>query len=150
MLRLETRETLTGITVEAPFKAMIAVAGGALHWLFGSDLAPLLALLGLMFLDLITGIWVAARKADLSSSGYRRGGAKFFIYTIMLAGPALADKVFPQPFALAVMMWWLAGTELVSLLEHVAELGWPVPTALVARLRVMQERRSGPQKPVRE
>lgn len=143
----EIERILDSVFSDAWIKAVLSFLAVVFHWMFGGQTTPVLALFGLVVIDGITGIMKAYSNKTLSSRGFRRGAAKFVLYVLMLKACLLFDSVMPLkiPFfdmeisAFAWMSAWLAGTELISILENVGELGWPVPTSLIKHLKVMQK-----------
>lgn len=138
----EIKSVIQGLIMGAPWKAAFAVAAGAFHWVFGVEYTPLIVMLLLMLIDLVTGVWRACAVRDLSSRGIRRGAMKFFVYAVLMAATALTDKVIPVRVAFSTMTAYLAMTELISIMENFAALGWPVPMALIKTLKVMQDKRA--------
>ncbi len=147
MARTALHDIAAALAFEAPAKAVFAAAAAAFHFTFGAEWTPLVVMLALISVDGLTGVWKACVARELSSRGFRRGALKFFVYLLLMASCALGDKVMPFRFAFTAMTAFLAMTELISIMENVAALGWPVPTLLVSRLKVLQASRGAPDKP---
>lgn len=114
----------------------LKLLGSALIWIFGPQIHMLGAVFALVFIDTATGVAKAAKTGNLSSVGFFKFAAKLIVYFSMMATGSLVDKSIPLPFAMSIMVSFLAFTEAVSILENVAELGWPVPTKLVRMLKL--------------
>jgi toxin secretion/phage lysis holin len=148
MPRLESdaKEILASLAFEFDTKALLAILAAAFHWTFGAELTPLLVLFLLTAIDGVTGIWKAAARSELSSGGFFRGVVKFVVYLLLMTSAALADKVLPVRFAFTAMTAFLSVTEFISIMENVSLLGFPVPSALVSRLKALQVQRAGAEK----
>lgn len=114
-----------------------------MEFVFGTTPHFLGVVLGLIVLDTCTGVWKAAKQGNVSSRGFFKFSAKILVYWIMLAAAALVDKSLPFKFALPIMISFLSLTEMISILENVAILGWPVPTKLVKTLRDYNDKTGG-------
>jgi len=139
------REVFENLITYAPLKFVFSSLAVGLHLLFGAELTTL-GMLGIVVaVDTLTGVAKAAHKHELSSQGIFRIMTKVLVYLSLLIASRAADRVFPVCFAFTAMSAFLALTELVSVMENIAELGWPVPTSLLNKLKVMQ---SKPETPV--
>ncbi len=108
-------------------------------WLFGHKIEMVSAVLCLIMLDTITGVWKASKAGQLSSRGFFRFAAKLLVYMLLLTTASLVDKNIPIAFALSMMATFLALTEAISILENVAKLGFPVPHRMISILKQFSE-----------
>ena len=69
---------------------------------------------------------------------------------MLIVTGALVDKVSPTGFALALMAAFLAMTEAISIMENVAQLGFPVPEKLINVLRNLNEDKAREEKQQKE
>lgn len=144
----EVEKIFDRLVSDAGIKVILSTLAVLFHWFFGGKTAPVAALFGLVAIDAITGLLKATIKGGISSRGFKRGAFKFVLYILMLKACLLFDSVCPKiklPFIdteLTAFVWvsaYLAGTELISILENIGEMGIPVPTALIKRLKVLQK-----------
>ena len=115
-------------------KVAVGVVMACVQWTFGPKDTMLLVIAALVAIDTFTGVWKAAREGKLSSRGISRVMAKLIVYFIFMATGALVDKSLPIAFALTMMWSFIAITEALSIIENIAQLGFPVPTLLVKML----------------
>lgn len=94
------------------------------------------ALIGLVFIDFATGIMAAKKRREPIRSMYMmHTPLKLFIYIMLLASTrlaALAGLGFLIPNA--IMIGFLAVTELISILENVGRMGFVIPQKLLNQL----------------
>ncbi len=116
-------------------------------WGDGSALIPIVAL---FTLDTVTGLMKAGQQNKISSDGWGRVTRKLTVYAIMMATAKIVDSQLNQhlelfgltvsaPFLVA-MQYFLIIQESISILENIAIMGWPVPTSIVKKLKIMQEK----------
>lgn len=120
-------------------KSFCSASAIAFHWTFGGELTPLIVMGALIGIDSITGVWKAALKNKICSKGFFRVIVKCAVYLLLMVACRIADRVMPFPFAFTAITVFLAMTELLSILENVSIIGFPIPRGLVKRLRVIQE-----------
>lgn len=99
----------------------------------------LLALVILMLLDIMTGIFASIIAANLSSSASWKGMSKKVIM-IILIGLASVLEPFAQgiPLSKLVATFYIV-TEALSIVENAARCGVPLPSALVESLAKLRE-----------
>ncbi len=84
----------------------------------------------IVIIDLICGVWVAAKTHTLSSAGMRRGVAKMLIYFLFLGVVAIAEhSVLDTVICTRVAIGILLATEVLSVTENLVMLGLPIPYA---------------------
>lgn len=107
---------------------LIVSAGGALFGaLFGAWREAYGALLTLVVLDLITGVWCAFRHREAKASvGLRKTAIKFFSYAVVLSSVHQVERVvgsnlpdWASSYTVAAAILYLAVTELMSVVENV-------------------------------
>lgn len=127
--------------VDAPvIKIFFAVLFTIFEWVFhGVNSDALMVVYALVILDTVTGFMVACENKEVSSSGFFRFAGKVFIYMILLATAALVDRSLPSKVAMSVMYAFLSVTEGISILENLGILGYPVPSALIKKFKIMNK-----------
>lgn len=80
------------------------------------------AILGLIIVDLLTGLWAAKKQhVTWSSAGLSRTIAKFLIYESCVLLAFIVDKYLPVPFVQLsqLVSGYIGLTELVSIMENI-------------------------------
>lgn len=129
------------LTEFALLKWLVANFFVLLAWSFNGKVEVLATIYILIALDTVTGVWIAAKKNEVSSRGFYRVVTKCFVYFIMLLVGRLVDKNIPLPIAAPILDAFLVTTEAVSILENFSKLGFPVPTILVNKLKAFYEKK---------
>ena len=123
---------------------VISVCGYVVTYQFfdPQNKTALVALFFLIFADLVTGI-IASYKTgmEISSARMLRTAMKICIYYIMISAGHLTELagVYFLPIEESLIAI-LATTELVSILENCANLGYVVPQRLLNRLRDFRDK----------
>jgi toxin secretion/phage lysis holin len=121
-------------------KSIVIVSGGFVSYLIGGVGLAITVLLGLMLIDLITGLMVAAYNKNVSS----KIGSKGFIrklYVILLIGAVyLVEKVaFEQAGYIGdgvVVAYCII--EFISIVENGGKMGLPIPEPLKKIIEVLK------------
>ena len=131
-------------------KMTVAVLGAGLMSYLGALAVPVLALLGVMLLDYITGMIKAYIRAELNSKFGIKGILKKLCYMAMVAVGAGVDYLLRgalvqagidlhiELFCGLLVAIWLIINELISILENLAAIGvpgFPRLTKLLERLK---------------
>ena len=126
-------------------KAAWAAVGGAAAYLWGPWDALILALVGLVALDYVTGVIKAAVLHELNSGvGFAGLARKVFVF-VLVALAGIVDKLAPAAngaVRAAVILFYVAN-EGLSILENAGALGLPLPKALKSALGRMREQGEG-------
>lgn len=106
-------------------------------YLFG-DVKFLHLLLLLMLLDIITGVFKAAKNQNLWSRKSLFGYARKLMVLVMVILANVIDQILGMSGAItyATVLFYIAN-EGLSIIENMAELGVMVPTALAEKLKVI-------------
>lgn len=123
------------------WKGIMSALSAALVYLLGRPDEAARALLALMLLDLATALWANGRRGTLSSRvGCQKTVAKFIGYAITVAAGNLTGRIAPAlGFGRVLAITYLAGVEVVSVLENLEAAGVRGLGALTRRLRSAQE-----------
>ena len=120
--------------------AVLVAAGGGMvalaeDFIGGFD-AGVKALIALMVLDVFVGLLRATVDGRLNSTLCRKGVVRKIGYLVLVMVAVLFDLVLGQgaPLARPVVLLFLLTAEGLSILEHLALLGVPVPKWLRERL----------------
>ena len=122
-----------------PMKIIIATLFTGISWVFDGKVQILATIYILIFLDTFTGVWFAVRQKSVSSRGFYRVITKCFAYFIMIVVGRLVDKNIPLPLASPIIDAFLVTTEAVSILENLGKLQFPIPMALITKLKSFYE-----------
>ena len=114
-------------------KGAFAALGGIASYIWGPWDALCMTLVAFVAMDYITGVAKAAVLKALSSSiGFHGLLKKLFIF-VLVGAATLVDRVIPEAngaIRAAVMLFYIAN-EGISIIENAAELGLPIPKALL-------------------
>lgn len=121
--------------------AFLALAISALSWLLGGFDLLVQSLLLLVFLDIFAGIVHAVYDRRLNSTKLRQGLVRKVGYFVLVALAATVDRVVFQqsPASRTLVCSFLIVSEGLSIIEHLAAMGVPVPEPLRTRLEKLRE-----------
>ncbi|MED3976194.1 phage holin family protein [Priestia megaterium] len=122
--------------------------------LFGGWDKVFQVLLICVILDIITGIIKGLAFHDFSSKRMRKGFLTKIGYFIVIALATQFDKLMPEefnglPLLRTLAIFFYVAVEASSILENLAQMGVPVPQAIIDRLAVLQSK-SGEKKSSKE
>lgn len=91
-------------------------------------------------LDMLTGIIKGIYTKEFSSKRMRQGFATKFGYFIVIVLATQFDKLMPEdaPILRTIAVWFYIFVEGSSVLENLAQMGVPIPQAIIDRLAVFQ------------
>ena len=114
------------------YKSLLASAGAFLVWLFGGWDALAQALVLLIGLDVLGGLVQAFYERNLNSSIMRKGLIRKTGYFAAIALAVLMDRALFQsaPAFRTLVLSYLCVNEALSVLEHLAAIGVPLPAQL--------------------
>ncbi len=113
------------------FNTIIAAAGTALTWLFGTWDMALIVLITAMSLDYVMGIMCGYKDKNLSSSTGFKGLTKKFTILIILILAVCLDRLIGQGWVFrTLVIYFYVAIEGISILENAVKLGLEVPDAL--------------------
>lgn len=118
-------------------KAIWATILWIFGFLFGMQMNLILeCMVALMVMDMLTGMIKAARNDQpIESRKALRSALKLAVYALLVASTHLVEVVLPGATHLDDgMVMFLSITELISILENVGRMGYPVPQLLLQRL----------------
>lgn len=97
----------------------------------------LASLFALLIIDFITGVIAAKMKNEpIQSHKIFRSAIKVAVYfTLVSAGRISEAALSPIPFIDETIIGFLTATELVSIIENVAKMGYGVPIGLLEKLK---------------
>ncbi len=123
-------------------KAISGAAGALIGFLYGEIIGLFIAMIALMALDYITGIFCAVSTKTLSSETGFRGLVKKLVILVIIAVGHLVDAYIigtGSAFMTAVILFF-AANEGISILENAALLGLPVPEKLRNALEQLKDK----------
>lgn len=98
-----------------------------------------MVLVGLMFLDILTGFIAAWINRDVDSSYSYRGMLKKAQMLLMVAAAMMFEFIYPDiPWA-KIIAGFLCLTELISIVENMGRSGIPLPKQLKDTLKKLRE-----------
>jgi len=122
------------------YKSLLASAGAFLVWLFGGWDALAQALVLLIGLDVLGGLVQAFYERNLNSSIMRKGLIRKTGYFAAIALAVLMDRALFQsaPAFRTLVLSYLCVNEALSVLEHLAAIGVPLPAQLKRALEKLR------------
>jgi len=123
------------------YKSLLAAAGAFLVWLLGGWDVLAQALVLLMGLDVLGGLVQAFYERKLNSSIMRRGLLRKTGYFAAIALAVLVDRALFQsaPAFRTLVLSYLCVNEALSVLEHLAAIGVPLPRQLKHALEKLRK-----------
>lgn len=120
-------------------KMIIGVVCGMLHFLFGEFDALLIALVALVIVDYITGVFAAIYEKRLSSGvGFRGILKKVMILFVVMVAQVIGQVVGVEWLRSAVIGFYLAN-EAISVLENAGKLDIGIPKKLLDVLEQLKK-----------
>lgn len=129
-------------------KAVSGVLGGIAGFLWGSLDGLLLALIGFMAIDFVTGLIVGSTNHELDSEICFRGLAKKMLILSVISVAHLLDTQILQgstSICRSAVICFYAANEGISILENAGKLGMPLPKKLkdiLAQLKDEEDHRN--------
>ena len=122
------------------YKSLLASAGAFLVWLFGGWDALAQALVLLIGLDVLGGLVQAFYERNLNSSIMRKGLIRKTGYFAAIALAVLMDRALFQsaPAFRTLVLSYLCVNEALSVIEHLAAVGVPLPAQLKRALEKLR------------
>ena len=123
------------------------VCRNVLLFLFGeNNIRILYVLITLVFLDYITGVCVAIKKGELSSSIGAKGIAKKIVIFSLVALSNIADEYFLNSSGIleAATIVFYCSNESISILENACKMGIPIPKKLKDTLESLKNPENRP------
>ncbi|MBO5408895.1 MAG: phage holin family protein [Clostridia bacterium] len=120
-------------------KVMIGAVCGMLHFLFGEFDILLIALLVLVIVDYITGVFAAIYEKRLNSgTGFRGILKKVAILLVVMVSQIIGQVVGVEWLRSAVIGFYLAN-EAISILENAGKLDIGIPQKLLDVLEQLKQ-----------
>lgn len=122
------------------FKALAATCGAVVISLVGTNYLAYEILFILIIVDTITGVSVAFHKKEFSSSQSFKGLKKIFLFFgLVIASHQITRYSGSFDFIEHGVVLYCAANELLSIIENSGELGLPLPSWIVDRLKIFKE-----------
>ncbi len=123
-------------------KSMLAAICALLGFLFGDRDGLMIALIGLIALDYISGVLAAIVEKKLSSEVGAKGIAKKMFMLLIVAVANIVDiNVIGEGHVLkSVTVVFYIANECISLIENAGRLGVPVPKKLIDVLEQLKNK----------
>ena len=120
-------------------KLIVGMGCGTLHFLFGELDALLIALIALVIIDYITGVFAAICEKRLNSGvGFRGILKKVAILLVVMVAQIIGQVVGVEWLRSAVIGFYLAN-ESISILENSGKLGIGIPQKLLDVLEQLKK-----------
>jgi len=110
-------------------------------WVFGINSDGVLSVLLLILIDTMTGFIRSYKEKDLNSYSFFKFAYKVSAYLILIITARLVDKVAIGSFFSIMVETFLAITEALSIIENLSQLGVPIPTVLIKRLKNLRDKK---------
>ena len=133
-----TTPYIVQICSDIVIKCVAVFAGIAVNFTFGDISHSLLsAIMMLIVFDFITALFATrVTKEKITSAKTFRTAWKFTLYFMVISAAYFTELVIGTDLFIAkTVMIFLAVTELVSILENVEKIGYPMPTKLYKELK---------------
>jgi len=135
----DIKHVLLSLIDKPTVKTACALLVCVLEWVFGANKELVVVVFSLLAIDSLFGMTIAFKNKELSSAGFFRFASKIVVYMLLMTTAALVDKALPINFSMAIMCSFLAVTEGLSIMENVSILGFPVPSKLISKLKVVSD-----------
>lgn len=128
----------------AIFKIVIGLGIALLNFLFDGVLADaMIAIFVLCLFDFVTAIMAVRYKPDemIKSTKIWRTAAKLGVYFMLISAGRISEIATSNviPILDETIIGFLAVTELISILENVAKMGYAVPKKLLHKLSAYRD-----------
>lgn len=144
IIKQHLAEIFCAASAKCFFKVPMALAFGALTFLFGeTNHDALIALTALISIDLVTAL-IAKYKIgeEIESRKVLKSVTKLVIYGLFVSAAHLTERIVPgATFMDEVAISFLAVTELVSVMENIAKMGYSMPQKLLNNLKQIKEQK---------
>lgn len=123
------------------FKTACGVAFGSIAYLFGETQELAWLLLILIGMDFVLALIAAHRTGkEIQSSKAVKSAIKLTVYWILVSAGHLTEvAVKVIPFIDDAIIAFLAVTELISIMEHIGDIGYVVPKRLLNKLEKFRD-----------
>ena len=128
--------------MEKAINTITAAIGAIIGFAFGQVNGLLIALVGLMCIDYITGIAKGYINKNLSSGIGYKGIIKKIVILMLVSVAHLIDAYVlggNKAVLMTATMMFYAGNEGISIIENAVEIGLPVPQKLKKALKQIAE-----------
>ena len=120
-------------------KIAFAMLISFVSYVFQENVIGVGVLVGLVCFDQISGVWLALKKGNFSSNGFRNGIVKLLFYLIIIASFHALPKISPTLFSWLSLdtgaLAYLSVTEVISIVENSCLIvGIPFPSWLLDKL----------------
>lgn len=114
----------------------------ALSFCFGEMDGLLIALLALISIDYITGVFKAGANHDLCSAvGFKGIAKKVFILALVAVGNLIDVHILGQGnLCRSLIIGFYVANEALSIIENAISLGLPVPKKIVTIIRELKDK----------
>lgn len=128
------------------------IGGIGLYLVGGGNVSAGIAIIVLVSIDLLTAIMAEYKNGNpIESRKALKTATKLVVYGLFLAAVHLTEAIVPgTTFLDEAVLSFLALTELISVMENIGKMGYPIPMLLLNRLKhwrdeeVIDDRRTGP------
>ncbi|OIO52611.1 hypothetical protein COT40_00745 [Candidatus Peregrinibacteria bacterium CG08_land_8_20_14_0_20_41_10] len=116
-------------------KAFFSAVMIALVYLFDEDLFYALhAILALAVIDTVIATHLSLKLKQFRWEKFVHVFYKLIIYFLLISSANLVEYALPIYFLDDVVIWFVAGTEFISILRNIPQLGVQVPAGLAEKL----------------
>lgn len=133
-----TINTCQALIDYAVIKCSGIIAGLSYIFFFGdTHYTVLFAIVVLTIMDMVTGIMASIQTGNsIESRKLFRTAIKLFVYVLMVSAGHLTESVIGINFYIdEIIMFVIACTELVSILENASRMGYAIPKKLLNQLK---------------
>lgn len=142
-------EYFTGVVNSCMSYSAVKWLSGSLYsayiFAFGGDAKTAIFSIGaLVIIDAVTGIYAAKKAGEVISSPRAFGSVvKCLVYLLMISAAHLFEVAVPilGTSATSIIIAFLALTEVISVMENIAKMGYEVPLKLLNTLQGLKKDR---------
>lgn len=131
------------------FKALLALGGTTVTFMFGSWSTSITILIVFMIIDFITGVMKGAYLGKLRSAVGYKGMIRKAVIMIVIIIAHLLDVLVSEgaPVFRTIAVYFYVGNELLSIIENIGLMGVPIPAHLEKYIEQLSDRKKNTTKP---
>lgn len=142
-LKLHTDQIAIRISDSVLLKVAISLSVGIADYFVGTENFTTMGMLfTLIVFDLVTALIAQYKLGNIIESRKAlKTATKLFVYTMLVSGTFLTEKIIPgTTFLDNGMISFLAMTELISILENTGHMGYAIPKKMLNRLEDLKNK----------
>lgn len=140
-IRQHSAEIVGAICSKASFKTASTLLVAGLDFFLGGNKQTVFAIFVLVSLDFITALMAKFKiKEPIESKKALKTVTKIVVYGLFISAATITEKTVPgTTFMDEVAISFLAITELISIMENIAKMGYTMPQKLLNQLYTLKK-----------